>query len=372
MNKYEKLKEEYNQLIIESFSKNKSILIEAFVEYYGEKYRSIIEKRYNEISFAYYLDWETIDVVINEFIPQAENPKKYEIFQKFSDAFRNQNSFLSKLFKRKKKDSFLPDNYVGTTNPSILNIEYIKNSLLRLFQSPLPVSFNYGSIRHLDRIITFQILSLTESAIIHEINHAITRDYIAYIIEDERVTSAISKTGLSIDIASQSSDEKNLEELLNEKASEEITKIFKRRGGDFSAFCYDIPLEYAYEHNFYLVDEFYNLFKDYIKDARISDNKNTLVKRIGEDNYAAFLSLINSNYSTDLDQIAKNKQASTEQLKSLIAAMQKTANASSDISKEELERYYEELRQAGHTVTPISDLPTIDEKDVDLEIPRPR
>ena len=55
------------------------------------------------------------------------------------------------------------------------------------------------------------------------------------------------------------------EKLINEKASIEIAKIFKEKCGDLSSFCFDIPLAYPYQHNFYLVDEFYDLFKEYIK-----------------------------------------------------------------------------------------------------------
>lgn len=41
------------------------ILIDSFLEYYGEKFRYIIEKWYNEITFIYYIDWSIVDLVIN-------------------------------------------------------------------------------------------------------------------------------------------------------------------------------------------------------------------------------------------------------------------------------------------------------------------
>lgn len=80
MSKFEKLKLKYDNLIKGTLENNKKILIESFVEYYGEEYRTIIEKRYNEITFVYYVDWKTIDLVVKRFIPQVENPNEYEEF----------------------------------------------------------------------------------------------------------------------------------------------------------------------------------------------------------------------------------------------------------------------------------------------------
>ena len=77
MSKFKKLKIKYDNSIKETLNSNKDILIESFVEYYGEEYRNKIEKRYNEITFVYYVDWETIDLAVEFFIPQAENPDEY-------------------------------------------------------------------------------------------------------------------------------------------------------------------------------------------------------------------------------------------------------------------------------------------------------
>lgn len=54
----EELKDKYDEIVEQTLARNKSILIESFVEYYGEEYREIIERRYNEIVFVYYIDWE--------------------------------------------------------------------------------------------------------------------------------------------------------------------------------------------------------------------------------------------------------------------------------------------------------------------------
>lgn len=371
MSKYEKLKAKYDNLIRETLASNKKILIESFVDYYGEEYRSIIEKRYNEITFIYYVDWETIHLIVEKFIPQIENPDEYLDFVNLYNSKKTKQTIFAKFFKTMKKKNDLPDNLIGTTNSSILNNDYIKNYLFKIFNSPSPVSFNYGSIMNMDRIISFQILSLSERAIIHEINHSITRDNIAYIIEENKLIGAIHKSGLNIDHAYQNNIEKIIEELINEKASQEIVKIFKEKGGDLSSFCFDIPLAYMYEHNLYLIDEFYDTFKKYIKIARISDNKNALIDRIGKTNYEKYISMVNSCYTEDLSIVDLLKEENQPKIKIIIDKMKNVANNSHDISQQELNDYYDHLKNQGFKVKLLNnisvesnDLSNTDEENV--------
>lgn len=350
MKKYEKLKNKYDNLVKQTLEKNKQLLIDSFVEYYGEEYRRIIEKKYNEITFVYYIDWKSIDVVVKEFIPDVEDPNKYIDFINFEHCKNSKESFFSRLLKSFKKHVDLPSNLIGITNLEVLNNNYIKNKIFSCLKISNACSFTYGSAAHMDRIIAFQILSLTESTIIHEINHALTRDNMAYMYEENRALHTIAKTGLSIDVKGNNSGERNIEELINEKASREITKIFKQKGGDLSPFCYSIPFMYPYESNFYLVDEFYEKFKKYIKVARISDNKNALVNRVGKDNYEMLVELVNFYYSDDLSHVEKNMEEASQKVKSIIEKMEYTETNSSDISKEQLKELYNQLKAEGYNV----------------------
>lgn len=355
MSKYKKIKNKYDNLIKETLNFNKDILIESFVEYYGEEYRNIIEKRYNEIAFVYYVDWETIKLVVEEFIPQIENPDEYSEFVDFLNCKKSTETFFEKILASMKNKNNLPDNLIGTTNPLILKKENITNHLFRLFKSPVPVSFNSGSIYHMDRIISFQILSLSETVIIHEINHSITRDNLVYIIDDNQPIKAIHKTGLNVDIGSQIGYEKNVEELINEKASLEITEIFKKKGGNLSSFCKNIPLAYTYGQNLYLVDDFYDKFKKYIKIARISNDTNALIERIGKINYENYISMVNSYYSDDLFDENDQKEEIQQKINEIIKKMENHVNASQDISKLELYNYYKHLENQGFKVKIINE-----------------
>lgn len=345
MTKYEKLKKKYDCLIKESIEKNKPVLIESFIEYYGEEFRNVIIKKINEITFIYYIDWETVDLIIKEFLPQVDNIDKYTAFIEF----RNSKTFLSSLFERKVKSRKLPENLIGMTNSSIVNNDFIVKRLFKNLSRPEACSFNYGSVKHMDRIITFQILTLTEKAIIHEINHAITRDNLAYIMDDRSTPiGAISKAGLSVDANCQNNGERIVEELLNDKVSEEIETIFKSKGGDFSDFCLNIPLEYPYEHNFYLIDDFYMQFKKYIKIARISEKKNELISRIGKEEYEEFIRLINKYYSDDISKIESYKEKIMPIIKKLIEKMSKNVDNDCTCSKNEEKEYLERLIELGY------------------------
>lgn len=347
MSKYEKLKVKYDNLIRETLDSNKRILIESFVDYYGEEYRNIIEKRYNEIIFIYYVDWETIDLVVENFIPKVENKDKYADFINLSNSRKTPKINFEGIFKAINKKCKLPNNLIGTTNPSILNNIYINNYLFKKLKSPCPSCKSWVSIGHTNRIISFQILSLSESTIIHEINHAITMDIMALITEENRPMGAIHKSGLSIEISHKNNIAKITEELVNEKAGREITKIFKQRGGDLSSFCFNISLSYVYESNLYLVDEFYDKFKKYIKIARISDNKNALVERIGKSNYENYLSLVNYFYTEDITTIDKNKEENEKRIKIIIDEMRGVEKISHDLSQQELNDTYKYLESKG-------------------------
>lgn len=71
------------------------------------------------------------------------------------------------------------------------------------------------TINNINRLISFQILALNEFSIIYEINHAIPRNIIAFIIKNNKLIGCVQKTGLSIDVYYQNSGERNVEELFN-------------------------------------------------------------------------------------------------------------------------------------------------------------
>lgn len=287
-------------------------------------------------------------------MPQTDNLDKYVDFINFSNS-RIKHP-LSKLFKKVKKQSNLPDNLIGMTNDSIVNNAAIVSLLSEELSQSCPCSYNYGSINNMNRLVLFQILALDELSIIHEINHAITRDVMAVITEDNKIIDDVQKTGLNIDVSNQYGEERIVEELLNEKASEEIKRIFKLKGGDLSTFCLNIPLEYPYEYNFYLIDDFYTKFKKYIKISRISDNKNELVSRVGKNEYEEFVKLVNTWFTEDISQTESRKKITLPIIKKLVDKMSENVDNSHTPSSNEINEYLEQLEKSGYNLRMINSL----------------
>ena len=53
----ERIKKEYTKKINDSIKKYKNIILESFVEFYGDEYRTIITNRFNDIIFLYYINF---------------------------------------------------------------------------------------------------------------------------------------------------------------------------------------------------------------------------------------------------------------------------------------------------------------------------
>lgn len=336
------LKNKYNDIVRTTLEKNKKILIDSFIEYYGEKYRKIITTRFNELIFVYYITWEDVEEIIKNY-RELLSEDQYCEFMKFYNCY--------KIIRKNPSKRALPNNYIGTTNKAIFEYYEVRKLLFKLMKSSELINFTYRE-KDFDtkRVISFNILVPEESDLIHEINHAITRDLMLYNGNLE-----VEKVGLCIDINAHKSGELNVEELLNEKTAQDITKIFKRRGGDLTSICFNLPFQNIYEGNFYLIDRFYEMFKYYIKIARISDNKNTLIKRIGKKEYFDFIKLVNIYYRED-GIVPKRRKSFKRRLDEILNKMIANVNASINLERQELEIFYNKLRQAGYQIKILNDI----------------
>lgn len=70
------IKKEYTKKINGRFKKNKNIILDSFIEFYGEEYRSIITDRLNDISFLYYINDFTIFYLVDNL--KNENNDKFK------------------------------------------------------------------------------------------------------------------------------------------------------------------------------------------------------------------------------------------------------------------------------------------------------
>lgn len=329
-----KIKKHYDQIIKKTLADNKEILIDSFVEYYGEEYRQIIEERYEKIIFVYYINWDIIKKVLSNVDFYKKERAKYREIEKVYEA----NKLVERMINHLKKEDKRLLNLVGKSK----DVELDEN-ILQIFSNSSLVTAG----RKDDIFVVFHMLIFSEEAIIHEISHALMRQNYADLYTDEGTFKmTFAKFGAEI-----YESEKLFEELINDKSSKEITKIFKRRGGDLTSFCFDVPLRYYYKENFYLVDEFYEEFKELLKAPRITLNKNGLVKRIGEDNYKEYCKLIKDYYSTDISVIVERKEEGKNKAHELVEKMKQNVKNDHDFTQREMNAFYQELEENGYEVT---------------------
>lgn len=348
MTEYDKLKEKYDILFKETINKNKSILIKSFIEYYGEKYRDLIKERFNRITFVYYFDFEYLKLSKNYLETTLEDKL---IYDSISEVINSYNFY--KIFSKKKED--VSACFIGTTDDEVLEINQLKNIIKRKMLNSNIECFENSNYKN--DIIIIPILFTDECTLIHEINHSITYEKLAYIgIGHSNYT--ISKRGLTI---RTDKEDLMLEDLINEKTTYEILNIFKNNGGDLTSIFFGIPFICPYEENFYLIDEFYNTFKEYIKDSRISENKNLLVSKVGKMEYQTLVSMINKYYKDNIDLIDENKKEALSIINPLIEKMKDNARNNKNCTNKEIELYIKELESAGHTVKILNNLFTMQE-----------
>jgi len=339
MSRYRQLKEKYDKTVKETLQANKQIIIDSFVEYYGEEFRKIIEKRINEIVFIYYFHMPTIDLVMKELF--SDKKEKYKDFMEvFKEYSHEKNS----------KANHLPDVFIGTTDTSIADINYIKNIAKYCMTDCSPYNFNYFDGVNMKRIICFQVLALKPQSIIHEINHAVTSEKLIHVIGN----LYIERFGLGINSPLEDAEDNIIEELINEKSAQDVYEIFKKRGGDLTQICKSIPLKSIYSQNLYLIEELYKYFTEVLKKARIMGNKNELVKRIGIKNFKRLTSIINTYYSKTGSVSKEVKIEALKQIKAIFKNINFEYIKDSNYISKELESFYKELEQRGYRVKVLS------------------
>ncbi|MDE5630297.1 MAG: hypothetical protein K2I70_01730, partial [Bacilli bacterium] len=301
------------------------------------------------------VNWDTIENFIKD---KGEAYKeKYKPFWEFAKALKDGINIVG--------GHAFPNNFVGTTKEKIFEKDIIYEKVCERLNSKSPCSsyIRDAWTHEVTRLVCFELFSSSEETLIHEVNHSITRDReFEFVSEDWMYGGNVEKIGLMVDDDDEIVQDGLLEELINDKASIEIAKIFKRRGGDLSSFLIGGVYMSSYELNHYMIEEFFKIFEEYLKEARISENKNEIVKRVGKENYALFCQFINryyvvkdTPYPVDNYPDEEYKEKVLERISSLVSLMKEFVATSRDFTKEELEEYYDYLRSQGHNVVILNE-----------------
>ena len=343
---YQKLKKKYEKLYNDTIEENKDILIESFVEYYGEQHRDEIISRFNEIVFVYFINWNnffnhSFSRLKNFYCEnkQAISESEQEMFQDFQDFFKY----------RSKANDVIKECFVGSSNKKVLKKalfdNVFRNSLIKVLNDKTPTYFDHFKKNKMQRIICLPIFIFSKATIIHELNHALTDIPLIALHND-----IYKKSGFET-----IEEERIINELINESIALGILKIFERRGGDLST----LILAYnksIYEKNLYLIKKFYKEFKKIIKESYITLNKNNLVQSVGKENYKELVNMVNKYYSKDGALIKQTKKKAKIVKKDIVENMRKRIENIEELKKEDLKIFYKQLEQEGKKVTILNEL----------------
>lgn len=311
------MKEKFNESIhtfYKLYNENLPILIESFVEYYGEEHRGHIESIIYSLNIHFWVDYLSIFSVIGEISEDLYG--KIEIIKKY-EFFIQSEIAKAKLSKSQRKDAEAILRFLGKNN-NMYPIRIVKMMIKNEWEAA--AFFNPETMCP---EIMLPIFLCTEKAVFHEINHLVGGSHLWVKVGNKYPYIAVFNN-------------ESVDELINDASSYEILEIFKRRGG---ILCEEVfETENGYEHKHFLVREFYDEFKDLIKEVLITGNTN-LFKKLGFDNIREFEKLINYLYNKgkviDLDKA---------KIRMLIQKMKLNMEKEKDY---DYEAYFKELEEKG-------------------------
>ena len=256
----DKIKEEYSKKISDRITTYKDLVLESFVEFYGEDYRDIITTRFNDISFIYYINDITIFYIVDS------------LKKGYNDKFKNimfAIPYIVHLIKNNfYKQEITPDNFyelgmnkiVGVSDEILLSdkellMYSIATALREKNEGPYEVNFPINN--GFKRIIALPIFSVDDESLFHEINHAISSEIVT---KNGQITV---KCGLDY----ENEEKKYYNEILNDIISLEVYNIFKQKCGDniLEDNIMDEVLFDTYTDYHHLITEFYEKNKMIIK-----------------------------------------------------------------------------------------------------------
>lgn len=272
MRKIKRLSEEWIKSFCAWYNQVQSILIEAFIKYYGEEEREKITKEINDIPFLFLLS----DIVYLN----CKNIRNAYLTKMLKLYFKNNKLVLDNLSRLGYKDSRILSE---ATRQSMLT-KYSRGSfkyyLHEEFISETSAGTTHFDIDGTNPIIILPIYFTNDKIIFHEINHVLTTPKREGDLFPEEI-----------------------DELINELIIQDVLKIFRSLGGRILP--YELELGNEYEDNLFLIKDFYEKFKDLIKKCVRNDDITLLEDNLGKENLKMYFMLVkrlyHKKYITDID-----------------------------------------------------------------------
>lgn len=270
----DKITKEYAKKITNRIQTYKELIIESFVEFYGENYKKIIIDRFNDISFLYYINDVTIFYIVDSLKQGHEEKLKNIIFIMPYIVYLIENNLY--------RQELTPDNFyklgmnkiIGFSDKKLLLDEKLVDYSIAIAlreNNESPYECNLPTDKSFKRVIALPIFCVDDKDLFHEINHAISSEI---VIKNDK---PIIKCGF--DYGNEEKEYYN--EILNDMIALEVYNIFKKK-------CTENILEdnimkdvfhVKYTDYHYLISKFYEKNKNSIKLSYIDSNTPQLDKQ---------------------------------------------------------------------------------------------
>ena len=271
--KVDNVKKEYSKKITNKIVTYKDIILESFIEFYGENYRNIITARFDNISFLYYINDITIFYIVNSLKQDYDDKFKNIMFFLPYIVYLIENNFYKQEVTIDNFYKLGTNKIVGSSDERLLLDEKLLMHSIAIAlrdKNENPYEVNLPFDNELKRIVALPIFSVDDKSLFHELNHAISSDI---VIKNGK---SVDKCGLEYDY-----EEEYYNEVLNDMISSEIYNIFKKK-------CKDNILEDnimkgvlidRYTDCYHLISNFYEQNKEKIKLSYIDSNMSLLEKQ---------------------------------------------------------------------------------------------
>ncbi len=321
------LNQKYVNIIADFLNKAKPSLIAAFVNFYGTNHQKYIEYIIDNIKYIYVISEESLTFYKDYAF------KERAIFTYYL-AYLNYIKHQVKLLPLKERENYLYNAYVVGASFPLEDVPYylIVDDLPTLG----PAFFNAYNFDQIDKIICLPIISINLYLIIHEINHALTTEALAFLPDEEISNNPFRDT--------------IVDELINELMTYDIYQEYQKLGGKD---IFGLPMfNYcnAYTNGLSLVKSFYDTFKSLIKESLITRNDALIRKQLGPEVLSEYCKLVEKLFFENIsDPSAKLEEE--HHLDELIETM--TNNYLSSFEPD-YEAWFTEMLQNGTRVRRLS------------------
>lgn len=280
------IKNYLTNIINERIKNYSSIIIDSFVEFYGEDNRQIITDRFNHISFLYYITDFDIFYIAKELPTKPIEEFQNIVFSIPYILYLIQNKFYNQKVTEYNFSELGLNKIIGSSSNDLFSESLIQYSIAAALREDNmnPLEVNIPINHDIKRIIALPIFECSDESLFHELNHAICSQIVF------RNKKPIIKCGLEY----ENEEKLYIYEIINDIISQEIYRIFKSK-------CNGKILDFNilkgvsinnYESYHCLVKPFYESYKEELKLSSIDDVPFSTVRKNTEHEFKELNNLI--------------------------------------------------------------------------------